>query len=300
MNRHAALLSIATLTVFLGAGEAQNPPTGTPAPTPGTQNPPALGEAVRRPARVGPPPQAASAAQLEFEADKLRADKSYADAIDYYRAAIKKSASAGLWNKLGITELQIGRNKDAIKSFDRAIKLNPKLAEAYNNRGAVYYISGAQQQTLAERAGKPVPGGALKNYHRAVSEYQKALAITEDNASYHSNLGTAFFALKEFPSAINEYARAMQIDPEVFEHRSQTGIAAQMFSPEDRAYYSFVLARMYAKAGDLDRSLAYLRKALEDGYKEIDAVYKDQEFAVLRKDPRFAELMSSKPLAIPQ
>jgi hypothetical protein len=39
---------------------------------------------------------------------------------------------------------------------------------------------------------------------------------------------------------------------------------------------------------------------MEDGYKEIDSVYKDQEFAVLRKDPRFAELMSSKPAAIPQ
>lgn len=293
MNRHTALLSIATLTIFLGASAAQTPPTGT-------QNPPALGETAPRPARVGPPPHSASAAQLEIDADTLRAEKSYADAIDYYRAAIKKSATAGLWNKIGITELQFGRHKDAIKSFNHAIKLDPKLAEAFNNRGAVYYISGAQQQTVAQRAGKSVPGGALKNYRKAVSEYQKALAIREDNASYHSNLGTAYFALREFPAAIAEYVRAMQIDPQVFEHRSQTGIAAQMSSPEDRAYYSFVLARIYAKAGDLDRALEYLRKAMEDGYKEIDSVYKDQEFAMLRKDPRFAELMSSKPAVIPQ
>lgn len=293
MNRHPVLLSIATLTMFLGASAAQTPPTAT-------QNPPAMEETAPRPARVGPPPRSASPTQLEIQADKLRADKSYAGAIDYYRAAIKKAAAPGLWNKIGVTELQIGRHKDAIKSFDRAIKLDPRLAEAYNNRGAVYYISGAQQQTVAERAGKSVPGGARKNYRKAVSEYQKALAIREDNASYHSNLGTAYFALKEFPAAINEYARAIQIDPEVFEHRSQTGIAAHMSSPEDRAFYSFVLARMYAKAGDLDRSLAYLRKAMEDGYKEIDSVYKDQGFAALRKDPRFAELMTSKPAVIPQ
>ena len=293
MNRHTALLSIATLTIFLGASAAQTPPAGT-------QNPPGLEETTARPARVGPPPPSASAAQLEIQADKLRAEKSYADAIDYYRAAIKKAAAPGLWNKLGITELQTGRHKDAIKSFDHAIKLDPKLGEAYNNRGAVYYITGAQQQAEAERAGKSVPGGALKNYRKAVSEYQKALAIREDNASYHSNLGTAYFALREFPAAINEYVRAMQIDPGVFERRSQSGIAAHMSSPEDRAYYSFVLARIYAKAGDLDRSLEYLRKAMEDGYKEIDSVYKDQEFAMLRKDPRFAELMSSKPAVIPQ
>jgi tetratricopeptide (TPR) repeat protein len=293
MNRPTALLSFATLTIFLGSPVVQTPPTGT-------QQPPAMEETAARPARVGPPPPSASAPQLEIQADKLRADKSYADAIDYYRAAIKKAATAALWNKMGITELQFGRHKDAVKSFDRAIKLDPKISEAYNNRGALYYISGAQQQTLAERAGKSVPGGAVKNYRKAVSEYQKALAIREENASYHSNLGTAHFALREFPAAINEYVRAMQIDPEIFEHRSQSGIAAHMSSPEDRAYYSFVLARIYANAGDLDHSLEYLRKAMEDGYKEIDSVYKDQEFAMLRKDPRFAELMSSKPAVIPQ
>jgi tetratricopeptide (TPR) repeat protein len=293
MNRPSALLAIATLTIFLGSLLAQTPPTGT-------QQPPATEPTAARPARVGPPPPSASAPQLEVQADKLRADKSYADAIDYYRAAIKKAATAGLWNKMGITELQFGRHKDAAKSFDRAIKLDPKLSEAYNNRGALYYISGAQQQTLAERAGKSVPGGALRSYRKALNEYKKALAIREDNASYHSNLGTAYFALREFPAAINEYVRAMQIDPEIFEHRSQTGIAAHMSSPEDRAYYSFVLARIYANAGDLDRSLEYLRKAMEDGYKEMDSVYKDQEFATLRKDPRFAELMSNKPVVIPR
>jgi tetratricopeptide (TPR) repeat protein len=292
MNRHTALLSIATLTMFLGVSAAQTPPSEA-------QQPSSMDDRAA-PARIGPPPHSATATELEIQADKLRADKSYADAIDYYRAAIKKAPTAGLWNKIGIAELQFGRHKDAIRSFDRAIKLDPKFAEAYNNRGAVYYIAGAQQQTLAERARRSVPGSALKNYRKAISEYQKALAIREDNASYHSNLGTAHFALQDFPSAINEYARAMQLDPEVFEHRSQTGIAAHMSSPENRAYYSFVLARMYAKAGDLNRALKYLRKAMEDGYKDFDSIYKDQEFATLRKDPRFAELMNSKPAVIPQ
>ena len=131
MNRATALLSIATLTIFLGVAAAQTAPTGT-------QKPPAMEEMAARPARVGPPPPSASAPQLEIQADKLRADKAYADAIDYYRAAIKKGATAGLWNKMGITQLQFGRYKDAIKSFDHAIKLDPKFSEAYNNRGAVH------------------------------------------------------------------------------------------------------------------------------------------------------------------
>ncbi len=49
-----------------------------------------------------------------------------------------------------------------------------------------------------------------------------------------------------------------------------------------------------------ERSLHYLRKAMEDGYKDIKNVYKDAEFSDLRKDPRFAELMAARPVPIPE
>ena len=39
------------------------------------------------------------------------------------------------------------------------------------------------------------------------------------------------------------------------------------------------------KAAVTDRSLQYLRRAMEEGYKGIEDVYKDSEFAGLRKDP---------------
>jgi hypothetical protein len=71
-------------------------------------------------------------------------------------------------------------------------------------------------------------------------------------------------------------------------------------SPEERARYEYVVAKLYAKAGDDERSLHYLRKAMEDGYKDIKNVYKDNEFSTLRKDPRFTELMASKTPAIPE
>ena len=60
-----------------------------------------------------------------------------------------------------------------------------------------------------------------------------------------------------------------------------------------------MLARMFAHQGNLDRSLQYLRKALEEGYSKIDAVFKDEEFAGVRKDPRFAQLMAQRPQPIP-
>jgi hypothetical protein len=73
-----------------------------------------------------------------------------------------------------------------------------------------------------------------------------------------------------------------------------------MSSPEDRAHFDYVLARLYAKIGDAEHSLLYLRRAMEEGYKGIGNVFKDAEFASLRKDGRFTELMAARPLGIPE
>jgi len=52
--------------------------------------------------------------------------------------------------------------------------------------------------------------------------------------------------------------------------------------------------------GDSDHSLQYLRKALEDGYKAVNDALTDPEFADLRKDTRFTDLMKARPMAIPE
>ena len=84
----------------------------------------------------------------------------------------------------------------------------------------------------------------------------------------------------------------------MFERSSRGGVQAQLPSPGDRARYDFTVAKLYAKMGLTDRSLEYLKKAMEDGYKDFNNVYKDVEFAELRKDKRFVELMAAKPPAL--
>lgn len=230
---------------------------------------------------VEPPPKDWSSQQLEERADTLRAEKLYLDALDYYKAAEKsrKPHSAALFNKIGITELQMQRFHDADKDFHRALKADKKYADGYNNLGVIYYLQ--------------------KKYGKAVKQYRNAIKLYDQSASYHSNLAAAYFSQKKFEVAMTEYARALQLDPDIFERTSQTGVAAQMSSPEDRAHYDYMVAKMYAQMGVAERSLLYLRKAMEEGYKGIDDVYKDSEFAGIRKDPRFLELMKARPPAIP-
>lgn len=232
--------------------------------------------------RAEPPTPGASAEELDRRGDELRVEKNYLDAIDYYTAAVKKTpgSNSSLLNKMGISQLMLQRYKEAKKSFDRALKADSRHADAYNNLGVVYYQE--------------------HNYGKAIKLYQKAISINPDSSSYYSNLGAAYFNKKNFEKATINYAKALELDPDVFERTSHAGVQAQLPSPEDRARYDYVLAKLYARSGVVERSLHYLKKALEDGYKDIGNVYKDNEFAELRKDPRFTELMTAKTVALPE
>ena len=230
---------------------------------------------------IDPPSADATVADLDQRGDQLRTEKLYLDALDYYRAALAKQPhSAALLNKIGITELMMQRYHEARKAFDQSIKSDRKFADAYNNLGVVYYEE--------------------RKYGSAVKEYRRAIAIDSNSASFYSNLGAALFSKKEFEPAVLAYQRAVELDPDVFERTSRGGVQAQLPSPQDRARYDYTVAKLYAKMGFSDRSLEYLRKAMEEGYKDFKNVYKDSEFAELRKDKRFTELMALKPATLPE
>ncbi len=230
--------------------------------------------------RADPPAPGATPEELEQRGDELRTEKNFLDAIDYYHAVLKGgTGNASLFNKIGICQLMMQHYKEAKKSFERSIKADRNHADAYNNLGVTYY--------------------ATRNYNAAIKDYEKAISLDDDAASFYSNLGTAYFSKKQFDKAIECYAKAVQLDPDIFDRSSHAGVQAKLPSPEDRAHYDYVLAKMYARTGVPDRSLHYLKKAMEEGYKDIKDVYKDTEFSTLRKDPRFAELMAAKTPAIP-
>jgi tetratricopeptide (TPR) repeat protein len=230
---------------------------------------------------IDPPAPDASATALEERADQLRMVKLYLDALDYYRAALSKSPnSATLLNKIGITELMMQRYREAKKSFERSIKANKQFADAYNNLGVVYYEE--------------------QRYSPAIKQYRRAIAIDSNSASFFSNLGAALFAKRDFEPAVLAYQHAMELDPDVFVRTSRGGVQAQLPSPGDRARYDYTVAKLYAKMGYSERSLEYLKKAMEEGYKDLKNVYKDAEFAELRKDKRFTELMAMRPPSLPE
>jgi tetratricopeptide (TPR) repeat protein len=250
---------------------AEQQATRQPSPPPAQQPSPAFADAASV-LRVPPPPEDATAAELELQADHLRAQKAYLDSIDYYRVAVQKDESAVLHNKIGICLLLLRRDAEARREFQQALKLDKSYSEAYNNLGALYYNA--------------------RRYGPAIKEYKKAIKLNEENASFHSNLGTAYFSQKDFDRATKEYQRAMKIDPGIFDRSPSGGVSVKLVTSNDLGHFHYVMAQMYGQHGDLDRCRYYLSKANEEGYPIKGALH-DDEFAGLRKDPNFVAFVRS-------
>jgi tetratricopeptide (TPR) repeat protein len=209
---------------------------------------------------------------LQERGDIYMARKMYREAIDTYKQA---PTSAVMLNKIGIAYHQMTDLDTARKYYERATKADPQYSEAINNLGTIYYTR--------------------KSYRRAINEYKKALRLTPDSASAWANLGSAYFARKSFELASDAYQHALTLDPEVFERHGTTGTTVQERSIVDRAKFHYYLARTYAKAGRNADAIIYIRKALEEGFKEREKFTQEPEFAGLRDDPEFKQLMATEP-----
>jgi tetratricopeptide (TPR) repeat protein len=208
----------------------------------------------------------------EMRGDIYMARKMFLDAIEKFREC---PSSAAVENKIGIAFHQLAQIDLAKKSYERAIKMNPKFPEAINNLGTVYYTK--------------------KNYGKAMKCYKKALKLSPDSPSIWVNFGSAYFAKHDMKHAVECYDQAMRIDPQVFERRSQYGTLLEERSVADRAAFHLYLAKAYAQRGDKERALLYLRKAMEEGVKDRKKIPEMPEFALLRTEQEFKDLLVQNP-----
>jgi tetratricopeptide (TPR) repeat protein len=211
-------------------------------------------------------------------AESLVARKQYDDAIDTYMKCLALSPrDATLYNRLGVAyhrkqDLGLARN-----NYEKAVKLDPGYAEALNNLGTIAFTE--------------------KKYSKAIRYYRKAVKLKPETATMHYNLASAWFAKEKYDEAFREYQIAFTQDPELLEHISATGSMVRT-TGFNRAKYHFYLAKIYAEMGNVDRAIDYLARAMEEGFKETDLLYKDHAFATLIKDEKFARLMKNPPKPI--
>lgn len=218
----------------------------------------------------------------EQMADLYMARKEYREASQLYKRLVDQNPQNAIYfNKLGIAMHQQTVLGQALKCYERAVKLDPAYADAQNNIGTIYY--------------------QRKKYGKAIKAYQKAIAIRNDMPVLYSNLAYAYFEDKKYEQAIGAFRQALAMDPQLFERNSsRNGSILQDRSVGDRGKFYFLLAKSYAEAGNLDRCLIYLRKAKDEGYKQLAAIKEDPSFAAVIKNPAIEEVLAPRPEDNPQ
>ena len=203
--------------------------------------------------------------------DALMAHQRYQAAIEAYKKGSKSDPST--WNKLGIAYQLMFDLTDAMQSYQKAHKLDPRNSNVLNNLGTVY--------------------DAAKQYHNAEKMYRKALKIDPHSALILKNLGTNLLAQHKYEKGWQQYQLAIKYDPNIFQDTSRPRVENPA-SVSDRGAMNYYMARGCVRAGMPERAIQYLRMALNEGYTNPKKLVADDEFAILRGLPAFEELLASQ------
>jgi Flp pilus assembly protein TadD len=113
-------------------------------------------------------------------------------AKDYWDKSIAANPKvAEAYNNRGLAYYNLERHQQAINDFSQAIRMKPQYAEAFNNRGNAYY--------------------ALDQYQKAEADFNKSLQLKPKYAKAHLNRGLAFFQMKKMEKSCVDFRRACDL-----------------------------------------------------------------------------------------
>ena len=154
--------------------------------------------------------------------------RNFVDALKIAKSLLPQFENKSrLWNILGVIYISLGDSKNAIRSFEKAVKIEPSNAEYQNNYGVIL----KQEDRLGEAAIafdtalklQPLLISAAINLGdtlrlrgdnlRATKFYERALKHAPENIRVQNSLGTCFFNVGEYAKAAKTYKLALSHDP---------------------------------------------------------------------------------------
>ncbi len=175
-----------------------------------------------------------------------------------YMTNLDKLQSLGcFFNNLGNVYHDVGDIEMAMRALERAVEINPWLAESRLNLGNIYLEKGRADD--------------------AINEYRAAIGINSADAKVHSNLGNAYLRKGWLSDAVLEYSQAIRLEPNFVDaYRniamaySRQGLFGQAKSalqeaielePGNASLYG-ELGEVYSQSGDCENAISLYRKAL--------------------------------------
>jgi Flp pilus assembly protein TadD len=149
---------------------------------------------IKLPRRVKKAPAAKdtdwnAAAQALWQNGKYTDPNKAKDCWDKVIAANPKMAEA--YNNRGLAFYNLERHQQAINDFSQAIRMKPQYAEAFNNRGNAYY--------------------ALDQYQKAEADFNKSLELKPKYSKALLNRGLAYFQMQKSEESCKDFRRACDL-----------------------------------------------------------------------------------------
>jgi len=124
----------------------------------------------------------------------LRPDSVYPIALsNYLKAVAIDSTNAGFNNEVAATYRKMKKTEEALKFYDQALKYNPRLPQAYNGKGVLYF----------ER----------KEYREALKYFGESARLNPNDATTLLNLGSCYLVLNDNVNAITWLGKSLQYKP---------------------------------------------------------------------------------------
>ena len=209
---------------------------------------------------------------------------------------------------LAVLETRLGRLKDALTSYDRALAVRSAYAEALHNRGVILHELNRFDEALASfdqaLAVRPDYAEALstrgatlhelRRFGDALASYDQALTARPNYAEALHNRGVTLHELKRFDEALASFEHAVTARPHYDEALHNCGLTLHKLKRFDEALASFEQALAvrpdYAEALSNRGATLYELRRFEDALASYDKA--------LTVRPNYAEALSNRGLTL--
>jgi superkiller protein 3 len=190
-------------------------------------------------------------AETDTEFDKIRNDRRFIELINQINEL--KGDYHDAWYKRGDVLFTLGSNKEAIASYDNALKFKPDYHEAWYKRGVALFNLGKLKKAIASYSTalkfKPdyheawydrgLALGNLGRFEEAISSFDNALKIKPDLHETWYKRGVALGNLGRYEEAISSLGKALKIKPDLDEAWFNRGISLGNLGKNEEAIASY-------------------------------------------------------------
>ena len=245
-------------------------------------------------------------------------NKDYNEAINAYTAAYQLGASDVIMDRMSACYAELGNYSKALDCIQRAVLIDSTETDYLLTEARYLYELGLTRDaiTTVNKFIEKVPDDANGYYFKggyeeaqgkddeAITDYTTAIVLAPNFAQTYVLRGNLYKRQGKTDMALADYRKAVELDTvytdddcakyayyELGDKAKAVSIQDSTLarSEEDGDYYD--AACLYARMGEYDKAIAYLRTALEKGYRDFVHLKDDHDLDSLKGREDFKSLV---------